>query len=481
MRYSLVSDTRNWMSAIDDNKNLAHISIPGTHDSCARHGASQQSPIIDRFIATQNEECTIEKQLADGIRYLDIRCCAIEGVFTIHHGDFYLYINFGDVLLQCYSFLNENPSETILMRIKQENSNISDEEFIKIFNGKYKSYQHMMYLGTEIPNLKDVRGKIVILSNVYGLPGIPYSSINVQDDYTDTSIHTKKIKVTDMMTQSVKTNRSPHKAALFLNHCSAAQAPLMSPASFAHAFLETLIHDLKGGLGADLVDNTKNEAAHIGIIVMDFYTEAMVQEIIKRNENKDLSGGRIYSIRNEYYGKHYLFSSIYQDSTLDRRQVFGWAPGYKIINGYWMIIPVDQEKKKYFIFNTYYKEYLYASSQVDDSRRTVYTWVKGTPTRESIWVIKNGKIFNEYYGCYLFESNLSHNETRKIVPCWEPGNIVIESDWKIIFENTASMCGHVADNDALLLRIQGPCLRGCRLRRQRAACWGACCCLCAKL
>ncbi|OKP02064.1 phosphatidylinositol-specific phospholipase C domain-containing protein [Xenorhabdus eapokensis] len=184
MRYSLLSNTNNWMSCIDDGKSLACISIPGTHVSCARKGASGQPDFIDRGVATQNPDCTITKQLADGIRYLDIRCRGINYVFTIHFGDFYLNINFGDVLNECISFLENNSSETIVMRIKKEESPIpiDDVEFVKIFNTYYSSYHNSMYLESAIPTLGQVRGKIVILSNVRTLPGIPYDSINVQDN-----------------------------------------------------------------------------------------------------------------------------------------------------------------------------------------------------------------------------------------------------------------------------------------------------------
>ncbi|WP_143187432.1 RICIN domain-containing protein [Xenorhabdus eapokensis] len=186
-----------------------------------------------------------------------------------------------------------------------------------------------------------------------------------------------------------------------------------------------------------MVDNSKNEAPHIGIIVMDFYTNALVAEIIKRNENRDLYNLPIYSIFNEYYGRHYFYASLYMDSKGDRRQVFGWAPGNKVINGFWMLIPYDENNNQYYIFNTYHKEFLYASVFIEDNRRTVFTWVNGVPTRESVWTIKDGNIYNEYYKCYLYESSLSYAENRKLVPCWAPGNQVAQDEWQMTFENKA--------------------------------------------
>ncbi|MBC8949482.1 MULTISPECIES: phosphatidylinositol-specific phospholipase C [Xenorhabdus] len=437
MRYSLLSNTNNWMSCVDDGKSLACISIPGTHASCTRKGASGQISLIDRTFATQNSDCTITKQLADGIRYLDIRCCAINDVFTIHLDKFYLNINFGDVLNECTAFLADNSSETIVMRIKQENSSVLDSEFLKIFNTHYSGYHSSMYLESAIPTLGEVRGKIVILSDVLTLPGIPYSSIKVQDIYADVEL--KKSEIVNFVNESTKSNRNNDTSEIYLNHCNSASGPsfISDPEPYAISILRSLINEFKGGMGCDWVDNSKNEAPHIGIIVMDFYTNAMVAEIIKRNENTDLYNLSIYSIFNEYYGRHYFYASLYMDSAEDRRQVFDWAPGDKVINGFWMLIPYDEDNDQYYIFNTYYKEFLYASIFIEDNRRTVFTWINGVPTRESVWTIKDGNIYNEYYECYLYESSLSYTENRKLVPCWAPGDPVAQDEWQMTFENKA--------------------------------------------
>jgi len=433
MRYSLLSDTRNWMSCIDDRKSIAHISIPGTHDSCARKGASGQPSGIDAFVATQNPECTLTKQLEDGIRYIDIRCCVIDGVFTVHHDKFFLNIKFGDVLNQCVNFLNAFSSETIIMRIKQENSTASDLEFLNIFNSHYAAYHQYMYLEPSIPEIGKVRGKIVILSDVSSVPGISIRNINVQDDYSNTSLSSKKNKVTDFVNNCAKSNRIGSNPSLYLNHCSASNPPFKSPESFARVFLPSMTRDFKEGLGSQQVDNSRNEAPHIGIIAMDFYTRDLISEIIKRNENKHLKNLPIYSICNTYYGKHYFYASKYMDSAMKRRQVFDWEPGGKVANGFWLLIPCDRTNR-YYIFNTYYKEFLYASSFIKDNRRTVFTWVDAVPTEESKWIINNGRIYNFHYACYLYESSLSYSTDRKLVPCWAPGVDVSQDQWNLVRE-----------------------------------------------
>lgn len=433
MRYSLLSDTRNWMSCIEDSKSIAHMSIPGTHDSCARKGASGQPLGIDAFVATQNPECTLTKQLEDGIRYIDIRCCVIDNVFTIHHGKFYLNINFGDVLNQCVDFLKAFSSETIIMRIQQENSTVSDREFLKIFKSHYAEYHKYMYLRTSIPEIGKVRGKIVVLSNVLSVPGILLRQIDVQDDYSDTSLSSKKNKIINFANESAKSNRNGNNPSLYLNHCSASSPPFKSPESFARVLLPSITRDFKEGLGSHQVDNSQNEAPHIGIIAMDFYTSDLVSEIIKRNENKHLKSFPVYSICNNFYGKHYFYASKYMDSAMKRRQVFGWEPGGKVANGFWLLIPCGRNNE-FYIFNTYYKEFLYASSFIKDNRRTVFTWVNAVPTVESKWIVSNDKIYNSHYGCYLYESSLSYSNDRKLVPCWAPGVNVFQDQWNLVRE-----------------------------------------------
>lgn len=281
MKKHLYENTRDWMSFVPNNKPLSHISIPGTHDSCARKGAA----LIDAFVATQNPECTILKQLEDGIRYLDIRCCAIDGVFTIHHDKFYLGINFGKVLEQCIHFLYEHPSEAIIMRIQQENSSVSDTEFKKIFDEKYFIYQKKMYMDSSIPTLGQVRGKIVILSNVLSISGINYRSIKKQDDYKNVSLPSKLGKIERFIDESVSVNKDGNHGNLYLNHCSATDPPWKGPESFAKMLVPNLVLKLKEKFTTQR--NNVYGPPHIGILAMDFYTNDLIIEILKNNDDKN--------------------------------------------------------------------------------------------------------------------------------------------------------------------------------------------------
>lgn len=170
-------DDSEWMSRVTTNPLLSKLSIPGTHDSCAIIYDHQEPWAYMVYV----QQYTLAEQLNLGARYIDARCRLTDGVFTMHHEAFYLDINFGDVLNICNNFLSHHPSEVILMRVKQEYSTESDIEFIKVFNEKYK--QDNMYMTSSVPHIDDVRGKIVIISNVSGLGGIGWGSLVKEDTY----------------------------------------------------------------------------------------------------------------------------------------------------------------------------------------------------------------------------------------------------------------------------------------------------------
>lgn len=159
---SILSDTANWMSYLPDSKNLSELSIPGTHDSGATHGGD--------FAAAQT--LTITEQLESGVRFLDVRCCLVGEAFTIYHGSINQDLAFGDVLQACREFFAKHPGEVIIMRIKQEHSEASSDDFCKIFNTYLDSNNDIFYDVSKhsLPSLGEARGKIVLL-NTFEDPG----------------------------------------------------------------------------------------------------------------------------------------------------------------------------------------------------------------------------------------------------------------------------------------------------------------------
>ncbi|MEE1755561.1 phosphatidylinositol-specific phospholipase C [Streptomyces sp. SP18CS02] len=169
---------RDWMGAIGGDVPLRQLTIPGTHDSGARFGGP--------WAACQTT--TIAQQLDSGIRFLDVRCRITGDAFAIHHGASYQNLMFGDVLIACRDFLAAHPSETVLMRVKQEYSEESDAAFRRIFDLYLdgKGWRGLFRIGDGLPTLGEARGRVVLLADNGGLPGVRYGDgalFDIQDDY----------------------------------------------------------------------------------------------------------------------------------------------------------------------------------------------------------------------------------------------------------------------------------------------------------
>ncbi|MGA5067420.1 phosphatidylinositol-specific phospholipase C [Streptomyces sp. c-19] len=171
-------DVRAWMAAHGDGTALRQLTIPGTHDSGARFGG----------LWSECQNTTIAQQLDSGIRFLDIRCRVTGGSFAIHHGPSYQNMMFGDVLVACRDFLAAHPSETVLMRVRQEYSEESDATFRAVFDDYLdgRGWRSLFRIGSGLPLLGEARGRVVLLADNGGLPGVRWgdgSLFAVQDDW----------------------------------------------------------------------------------------------------------------------------------------------------------------------------------------------------------------------------------------------------------------------------------------------------------
>ena len=110
-----------WMARISDQASISQFGIPGTHDTCTY---TQYDSMAMGYVKTQS--FSLPEQLNKGIRFLDIRCRLIGNGFAIHHGPYFLDLSFQDVIDMCKKFLQEHPTETILMAVGHEESIFGD-------------------------------------------------------------------------------------------------------------------------------------------------------------------------------------------------------------------------------------------------------------------------------------------------------------------------------------------------------------------
>ena len=124
--------TLNWMSNLPDDKLVLFINIPGAHDTAS----NEMVPLAESMARTQNR--TIPDLLKFGIRKLDIRVAlwdvfdeediddnlhTCHGVFDCFYIDEYnttRNLTFKHILLDIKNFLQENPSETVILWTQSE-------------------------------------------------------------------------------------------------------------------------------------------------------------------------------------------------------------------------------------------------------------------------------------------------------------------------------------------------------------------------
>ncbi|GLK91780.1 phosphatidylinositol-specific phospholipase C [Pseudomonas turukhanskensis] len=175
-----------WMRNLANEDPVLSISIPGTHDSASLYGG----PYV------QTQTLTIPQQLKAGIRFLDIRGRPTNGSLAIHHGEVFQNKMFGEVLNEVITFLRENPSEFVLMRVKEEHSN-NEKAFLQALNNYVTAPQNKPYIWTDSrgwtvyrrTTVGDVRGKIVLLREAFDSQymsesvGAAYSNYHVDDSW----------------------------------------------------------------------------------------------------------------------------------------------------------------------------------------------------------------------------------------------------------------------------------------------------------
>lgn len=134
-----------WMGAIEDDKLLSDITIPGTHDTMALHGGPM----------AECQAWDLSDQLRAGIRYLDLRIFALENKLYVMHGVVYQHTTFSAVLETIRAFLLQFPSEMVLVRIKPDLFNKDNvEKLVDILVRNDKD----VWVRSEMPTISMARG-----------------------------------------------------------------------------------------------------------------------------------------------------------------------------------------------------------------------------------------------------------------------------------------------------------------------------------
>lgn len=255
----------SWMANISNISPLSDVTMPGTHNTMALYGGS----------LSECNSWTLAFQLRAGIRFLDIRVRHVRGNLHIHHGVSYQYAHFGDVLTDVVAFLREYPSETVLMRLKEELSNTGDIYSAAVRYINEYAHWDLLWHSREMPTMGDARGKLIILQDFSGPElGMRYNLLDIADHWKVPSLVPEEVKKkwTSVYTH-LEAAAVGNKKQMFLTYSSGAGV-LAHPNSLAKIINPRLHEYLTGYVG---------QRKRFGIVAMDFPGAKLVQTIIGFN------------------------------------------------------------------------------------------------------------------------------------------------------------------------------------------------------
>ena len=102
----------DWMARLDDETPINELYIPGTHDSGALYSFFG--------ISGKCQSYSIDEQLSFGVRLFDIRLQLRGNDLAVVHSFVDQKLTFERVLEETKSFLEANPSEFIIISIKED-------------------------------------------------------------------------------------------------------------------------------------------------------------------------------------------------------------------------------------------------------------------------------------------------------------------------------------------------------------------------
>ena len=259
----------NWMSTLDDAALLRNINMPGSHDTMALRSIGD--------LAGQCQSLSLEDQLNLGVRFLDIRLKEDNNKLKAVHGIVDQRASFESITKVVESFIEKNPTEMIIMSVKDEaaasNSTISFEESLKSY-----LTSDIYYLNNVLPlSLGQVRGKVVLLSRYRDATiGVPAFSgwkdscsftlpndIYVQDTFKITSKEQKQEEI-------IKCFNEPGHA-LKINFLSAYRTD-----GFPPSYAPSAANDINPWINKEI--SKYNDR---GIVLYDFVTESNMKAFFK--------------------------------------------------------------------------------------------------------------------------------------------------------------------------------------------------------
>lgn len=283
----------NWMKDIPDETKLSEMTIPGTHDSLSLFG----------ICCARTQTWTLVEQMKAGLRYFDIRLRRINDTLRGYHGFVDQKEMFDSVLVYIFNFLEQNPTETIIIEVISEYDPLnSTKSFEELYNEYAKPYgdRIVSYENKDI-TLGEIRGKLFVIKVFEG------STRNIANFFIQNAwsvnfrcyMNNKKRKIKENFHRAISINNKQ----IYLNYLSASSDyAMMTPYTAAKQCNELALR----------------YHGRLGIVLADYPGEDLIKHLIDQNfinpnsKEEIKNGDKIYVMHNDTH--KYLFLDKEADS-----------------------------------------------------------------------------------------------------------------------------------------------------------------------
>lgn len=253
---------------LPDSLPLSMVSMPGTHNSASFAMTKRRLPAVV-LAGACCQTWNLDTQLRRGVRFFDLR---IRPGGELCHGPLDCGVSLRSVLDTCTAFLQRNPGEVLLARIKDETNGGS--QAARSIDGLVSSLarSYPLFVEGRLPCVGEVRGRILVLSDWHnGQIGVPWDgdSMRIQDEYWHATGKHKWHVVARQLDQSVAQPDS-----LQVHFTSATHLPRRAPLAIARVVNHHLAIHLRYMLCPRFV----------GIVAMDFPSSSLCELVVRQNQ-----------------------------------------------------------------------------------------------------------------------------------------------------------------------------------------------------
>ena len=260
----------SWQKDLADSRAMNTVYLPGSHDSLANYAMGD--------LSGKCQDLRLSSQLNAGSRFFDLRYKIDGSKLKSYHGIVDQRTYFSDDVKIIESFLKNHPSEFLFISVKEEVGKTQDGSFETALRSCVD--ESIWNISENLPQtVGEARGKAHLISRYYA-PTIGFKAppnlwadnatfdldqIHVQDNYKLTDTKQKKDFIEAGFADSGKLN---------IHFFSGYLSPGFPPSSAIN-----VARDINPWVKEALDKPNSN-----GIIVLDFLTTALSQEIIGRNK-----------------------------------------------------------------------------------------------------------------------------------------------------------------------------------------------------